>query len=96
LAIVEKNCEIFLWPPLLQSNLYSIICILSFIQFSEASKGGIKYEVIIGEPKCASPPRVASPAMVKTEISAEILQKKILAATERRQVLIHTFKIQIL
>ena len=55
---------------------------------SEESKGGIKYEVTIGEPKVVTPPRVASPVMSnnKTPISAEVIQQKLEAAAERRQV----------
>jgi len=54
---------------------------------SEESKGGIKYEVVIGEPKVVTPPRVTSPVMSRTPLSAEVIQQKLEAAAERRQSL---------
>jgi len=65
--------------------------LIQFLFIVELTKGGVKYEIIIEQPKCSSPPRVASPAVFSAnkstpEISAEALQKKILAANERRQV----------
>jgi len=59
------------------------------VSASEQSKGGIKYEVTIGEPKVVTPPRVTSPTMSnnKTPLSAELIQQKLEAAAERRQSL---------
>jgi len=54
---------------------------------TETSKGGLKYEVILGESKVVTPPRGTSPALtnVKPVISAEPIELKINAAAERRQ-----------
>jgi len=61
------------------------------VSVSEISKGGIKYEVILGEQKVqkvVTPTRCASPATTPTPaISAEMIQLKINAAAERRQSL---------
>jgi len=57
------------------------------VSISETSKGGLKYEVILGDQKVVTPPRGTSPALtnVKPVISAELIELKINAAAERRQ-----------
>jgi len=56
------------------------------VSASEISKGGIKYEVILGEPVASTPPRVVSPSNVtpKPVISAEMLKLRQDTAAERR------------
>jgi len=51
--------------------------------FAEESKGGIKYDVLIGEPKVVTPRMHAGTVR---PLSAEIIQLKITAAAERRKV----------
>jgi len=56
------------------------------VSASEAAKGGIKYEVILG----AESPLVTPPVSVNTPkscVSAEAIQLKLVAAAERRQSL---------
>jgi len=57
------------------------------VSASETTKGGLKYEVILGEPKATTPPRVASPAVLtpKPVISAEMIKLRQDTAAERRQ-----------
>jgi len=58
------------------------------VSASEASKGGVKYEVVLSNPVVATPPRSISPTNVpKTFVSVEKIQLKLEQAAERRQSL---------
>jgi len=57
------------------------------VSCSEESKGGIKYEVLIGEQKVVTPLRTPSTTCGARPLSAEVIQLKIEKATERRKSL---------
>jgi stathmin len=71
----------------------SFISLATEIRCEEKSKGGLKYEVILAEPVADRPP---SPPSVQSNrpFSEEDIEKKLLAAKERREVICE-FKIQV-
>lgn len=58
------------------------------MKLTEASKGGLKFEVVLSQAAVPTPPRSLSPTLgVRPIISVEKIQQKLEQAAERRQVL---------
>lgn len=66
--------------------LYGVFALATEVRCQEKTRGGLRYEVILGEPEVKTTPPPKKQLSPKSSMSVQDIEDKLKAAEERRQV----------